>query len=503
MNFDPMTGEPLNFDPMTGQPIQQTEDTPASEPTGFDPMTGQPIQANTAAPMGFDPMTGQPIGAAPIQPGQPVPPAKKNWVLPVAIGGGVVIIIAVVAILIISGIFAKPINQIGVATANTFNDAGGELGDIMMDASEACLGESTISARMNIEGDDVTVEYRNGKKEKQLNLILDISGAPSLEATAALTDTQVKAQIPSLSDIVFTYNYTEEPDGYLFEDLSNDDIELLNNAFETIYTADQNPDLPKKELKALEDIVYSLEFEKADKEEFEIDGKDVKCKGYTTTVDEDFIDELCDAYKDFYIAYMGEDYEDIIDDMMDDLAYEYEDMPDVEVTFYLYKKELAAIILDVDGSDMEILFEGGDYRAQNMVIAFDGDEVIEIEGETNGSIEERSLSVMDEEYFSYEYDTKSGDFECYICDGYYEYEIADANITSKNGKISILAEDIDFDGIDMEMELTIEKGVKLDKMSGEEFDFGTASESDLEDLVVDELGDDLYDFVEEYSWLFY
>ena len=85
MNFDPMTGEPLNFDPMTGQPIQQTEETPApaSEPMGFDPMTGQPINA---------------------VPGQSVPPTNKKWVLPVAIGGGVVIVIAVVAIFMTQGI---------------------------------------------------------------------------------------------------------------------------------------------------------------------------------------------------------------------------------------------------------------------------------------------------------------------------------------------------------------------------------------------------------------
>ena len=43
----------------------------------------------------------------------------------------------------------------------------------------------------------------------------------------------------------------------------------------------------------------------------------------------------------------------------------------------------------------------------------------------------------------------------------------------------------------------------MDKLSGETFDLGNASESDLEDLIYDELGDDLYDFAEDYSWLFY
>ena len=51
--------------------------------------------------------------------------------------------------------------------------------------------------------------------------------------------------------------------------------------------------------------------------------------------------------------------------------------------------------------------------------------------------------------------------------------------------------------------LNAEKGAKIDKLSGETFDLGNASESELEDLVVDELGEDLYDFAEDYSWLFY
>ena len=150
-----------------------------------------------------------------------------------------------------------------------------------------------------------------------------------------------------------------------------------------------------------------------------------------------------------------------------------------------------------------MLFEGGDYRAQNIIIAFEGDEMIEIEGETNGSVEERSLTIEGEEFFSYEYDSKSGDFECFISDGYEEYEIANANIKSKNGQVTFYAEDVSFEGVGMEMELTIKKGAKIDKLSGETFDLGNASESELEDLVVDELGEDLYDFAEDYSWLFY
>ena len=102
-----------------------------------------------------------------------------------------------------------------------------------------------------------------------------------------------------------------------------------------------------------------------------------------------------------------------------------------------------------------------------------------------------------------EYDSKSGDFECFISDGYYDYEIADANIKSKNGQVTFYVEDFTVDGVGMEMELIIKKGAKMDKLSGETFDLGNASESDLEDLIYDELGDDLYDFAEDYSWLFY
>ena len=453
--------------------------------------------------MNFDPMTGEPIETTPVQPEQPVPPTKKNWLLPVAIGGGVLLVVAVVVILIVSGIFTKPINQIAMATANTFDDAGGELGAIFTEVSEILLDESTTSIEMDIDGDDLIIECCNGKEEKQLNFTLDVSSAPALELSALLTDEKLKVKIPALTDLVFVYNYTEEPEGYAFEDFTDEDFEMLNGSLESIYNMEQNGEFSQAELKAVKDLLYTLEFEKIEKAEFEINGEYVDCKGYTTTLDEDFTEDLLNTYKDVYIAHMGEEYEDIIDEMIDELAHGYEEISDIEVDIYLYKKELAAIIITVDGYETEILFKGGDFRAQNITIAFDGEDIVEVEGAINDTVEEKSIFVEDEEFFSYTYDSQSGDFECYFYDGYYEYEIKDANITLKNGQLTLSADEVSIDDLDAKMELTIQKGAKIKKISGEEFDFGNASVSDLENLVYDELGEDLYDFVEDYSGLFY
>ena len=48
-----------------------------------------------------------------------------------------------------------------------------------------------------------------------------------------------------------------------------------------------------------------LEFESADKESFEVDGKDRKCAGYKTTITSDYMIECVDIFEDYMDALKG------------------------------------------------------------------------------------------------------------------------------------------------------------------------------------------------------
>lgn len=510
---EPIVTEPAPAESVAVEPVMAEPVAANQEFLGYDPMTGQPIYGQpqqTAQPTGFDPMTGQPIYGQPQQ-AAPAPQEKKKGKVPViilSVIAGVVVLALLAVVGVKSGLFLSKGNKVAIATANTLSETPQLIKDL---SPIMAVTSGTFALTGNFEMDDVAVEgtVSVDKTEVSAHGYASIDDFPEIDFAAEVTPKGIKAQSKVISDLVFVYNTADDKeDSFIAEMAGEDSLEMLDDALTALGEATEPTDFSKELTQLIVAEYGELEFEKAKEKEFEVNGKDVKCKGYTVEVTEDNIMNIVDGMEDI----LDETYGDILKeagvsakDITREIEYEIEGMDDIELTFYLYKSKLAAVIAEVDRSKLEIEFQGGDYRMQNVVVSADRMDIMEIKGETEDSVETLELLVWDEEVFTYEYDTKSGDLVVELDDGFYEVE---ANIQAKGNSVTVTLQDFYTEDsyvgemmnlADINCSVTFTDGAKKASFSGEEFNVGTADEDDFYDLI-EELEDILEDFEELYYY---
>ena len=519
MQFDPMTGEPIGqaakeeqpaggFDPMTGEPIGQAAQE--EQPTGgFDPMTGEPIgqAAQEEQPTGgFDPMTGEPIGQTTQQAGSFDPmtgapvtqkPKSKVPVVVGAVAGVVVLVVLLVFGGIKSGLFLGKSGKVLLAANNTLKKM-----PHFVETLEPMLGlvedEFTVEFSAKAEGVKIGGSFINASKQKQVTAKLEYGGE-SIEGLAGVDSNSLKFQVPDLSKKLFVYNYKKENSGYIVDLIGDEYIDTLNSSLEQLVSSSKDTDKAQKDVtNVVMKELKSLKFQSAAKEEFTVNDKDVMCKGYTTTITGaniwNIIDGSYQAMLDNYQS-VGEavDVLDSYGEIESELSYledELDNMEDIVVTFYIYKNQLAAIVVEDEDfeDDLQLCFEGGDYRLQNITFK-SGSYRISMKGSDDGTKEKFKLK---EKYGTDAYDI--GSFEYNYESGKYKIEV-DGEVLSgklyKEGRTLNLSIDGQYDIPDMDFAVT--RGAKLQKFSGDEFDIGNADADDLYDLV-DDITDELSDF---------
>ncbi len=551
MAFDPMTGKPIEsndngdmeFDPMTGELIKkQSEPTP--ETGGFDPMTGQPIgQPQQSAPVqetgGFDPMTGKPLGqpqqSAPVQPtggfdpmtGQPVQGASNNSKgkknikikMPVIIGG-VAAVLAVVLVIaaVSSGLFLGKAGKVMMATANTFKDRPHFVE--VFDSTYSIIGQNkyTIALSGDMDGVKLDGEFRNGGKEKQLSVQLKQSGS-KIDMMAGIDSKNAKFQVPQLSNYVFVYDYNKISTGYISDEVDEDTLTQINTMLESLVDQTDVKKFYSDVFKIFTSELKSVSFVNAEKEEFTIDDKDVDCKGYTAVITSSnmihIVDKMEKLINDEYASLIQttlvsemaigslEDWEEASAEAFDEIREGLEDMEDIELSFYLYKNKLAALVLRIPEADAEaeLRFEGGDYRMQNMTLKVD-DERYRLSGSDDGSKEQFSLEVRSGSYkqqiANLEYNYDSGKFSVSLAD---EVTVK-GKMTGSRSEINLKISEIDmyYYSMSPDLDITVKKGAKMEKFDGKEFDLGKADEDDYMELIED-IEDKIYD--KDLDWITY
>ncbi len=556
--FDPMTGQPIGqpqqsapvqetsgFDPMTGQPIGQPQQSaPVQETSGFDPMTGQPIgQPQQSAPVqetgGFDPMTGKPLGqpqqSAPVQPtggfdpmtGQPVQGASNNSKgkknikikMPVIIGG-VAAVLAVVLVIaaVSSGLFLGKAGKVMMATANTFKDRPHFVE--VFDSTYSIIGQNkyTIALSGDMDGVKLDGEFRNGGKEKQLSVQLKQSGS-KIDMMAGIDSKNAKFQVPQLSNYVFVYDYNKISTGYISDEVDEDTLTQINTMLESLVDQTDVKKFYSDVFKIFTSELKSVSFVNAEKEEFTIDDKDVDCKGYTAVITSSnmihIVDKMEKLINDEYASLIQttlvsemaigslEDWEEASAEAFDEIREGLEDMEDIELSFYLYKNKLAALVLRIPEADAEaeLRFEGGDYRMQNMTLKVD-DERYRLSGSDDGSKEQFSLEVRSGSYkqqiANLEYNYDSGKFSVSLAD---EVTVK-GKMTGSRSEINLKISEIDmyYYSMSPDLDITVKKGAKMEKFDGKEFDLGKADEDDYMELIED-IEDKIYD--KDLDWITY
>ena len=496
MNFDPMTGEPINpaptpeqpqmkFDPMTGEPINPAP-TPEQPQMKFDPMTGQPINPTPVQPqpqMAFDPMTGMPL--------QQPPKKKKKTGLIVGIVAGVVVVAGAGTVFagVQSGFFLSKSNKVLRATANTFSESSHVM-EALSGLSVMSSKAYTIDIKGEAEGYSVQATYAEKDNEKQISGSVEGPELSDVEFLAGIDKDEIKLSAPLLGDKIYTYNYNEKKSGYLVDSMGADNVETLDKLCKQMFSDEEQKKNALEFSKKYSEMYKKLEFESTDKESFEVDGKDRKCAGYKTTITSDYMIECVDIFEDYMDAQVGDlldqavkgsDYDDY-KESFDQLRDAFKEMPDIDITFYIYKNKLAcikAVEPSKEDQDIQILFKGGDRRTQNMELISCGESVLKISGSVNGNEEVTSLSLEGNKVGELTYDFKSGEYTLDIED---EGSVS-GTLEGKRDGLKLTME-----GAGVNISLDVKKGAELQKFSGETFDIGNASEEELQALVQEVYG---------------
>lgn len=450
----------------------------------FDPMTGEPLQE--------DPETTQ----VNVVPQEPKKTSSAKIIIPIV--AGVLLLSAIMIGVIASGILMSPKSKVEKAVANTLNDRG-YIYDLI--ASDFSLGDKyTIEASIEAEEEYGDMELEASfalavkGKEKQLSGVFSYDSEwesiPEIEFISQIDSQKVKLALPSIDSHVFTYNYVEEKEGMIADEVDEEMLEMLDEALAALYSPEETAkDLTdhSASLKAMEKWYKDLKMTKISSEEFEVDDKDRTCKGYELVLTEDDIKDLIDIFSDYYeekfedsVLLDYSDYKSVLREMRSDAK----GMDDIELRFYVYKNKLAAIEIEMDRDEMQILFKGGDYRMQNIEVIEDRDTIAEIKGRTKDDKETITVYDYDDEIAKISYNRKSGDFKASIEDGWYSYEFS-GNIIKKNNEITAKMDEMELGGVIVSGSVSLKKGATISKLKGEEFDIGNADEDELEDLVMD------------------
>lgn len=464
-------------------------------PMNFDPRTGQPLTqegANIRAQQYAESMERGDIPTTPIP--APIQPQKKKTGLIVGIVIAAIALFLIVAIVVVAlFLVGNSKNKVALAFSNTVKEVSEENKLLkVLDVSDITdKGKYTVNIDIDTEISDlgdmaVFTEVAMDNDQIQVSGDVDISLIPPVEYAVQIDDKQVRAYVPLIEDYLFIYDYYEDNDGYINELV---DTKILNDGLKELYNSAFSKD--SQEVRMREDLIESfleeyekLKVEKAKKEKFTVDGKTVKCKGYKIELTEEFVDAVTENTEEILVKYYkdvfdmaGEDIYSSIDDMSEALK----ELRGTEIVVYVYKNKLAAIKMEEDGETMDILFEGGSFRAQNMRVLLEDEEVLSIEGNTDKDTEEMMINLEGEPLFSYDYNASSGELGLKAYDGYDEYSF-DMVLSRKNKGMYVDIGYIDLGDTYLGGTLSITEGVSMKDLSGEEFDLGEASEEEFKNL---------------------
>lgn len=447
--------------------------------------------------------TGQPAGGIP-----PEPEKKKKSGL--AIAGIVLAAVLVVAIAVsvaaYVGVFGGNAGKVAKAFTNTFREQPAVIQDFSDSADITAGGQYTTVLELGVEDLDLNMECRVDGNDKQFAGNIE-SGITNIEFKGALTEEELMVYIPFLGDYNFCYNYREVGTGYLLEEMSEEEIQALNKGLEILYDprSIDGEDVSfswDEWLESMSDSLKETEFEVAGTETFEIDGKEVEGKGYRTTLKQEEMEEALDLieeefnaqYEELYdlMSEIDPSFENPYQETFDETRRIIEELSDFDLTFYIYDRQLAAIIAQTqDGDQLRILFQGGERRTQNMaveVVESDADgisaktELFAITGNTEGTTETMNFAFGDELTLVFTYDSETGAYEIGVDD---EMVISGEISFDRTGLTITMTEDFSEYIEDMVMEgsISMRKGVEMEEIEGERFDIGNADEDEWEELI--------------------
>jgi hypothetical protein len=293
---------------------------------------------------------------------------KKIWIL----SAGIIVVLVIVLFAgIKNGFFLRKSDKILYAMYQTVKD--------QPQVADGLTGEDyTISIEGQWKKQKIQAEYVSDSAQKQLRGTLDLDKLQDLEFVMVLNDKELKAQFPSLSSKVFTYDYnSNKQSGYIAKKIGSQNLERFNTVLAGLYGGKEQKEIGKDILKEARKGFNKIKINKIEKQEFEIDGQKKDCVGYQFVISSDNVQNVLDAAEKAAKKKYGDGTKISEDPAGKIFMAVYDKVSaagEMECKVYLFRNKLAAIAVnyEIDGNrqNMEILFSGGDFRMQNMKITY-------------------------------------------------------------------------------------------------------------------------------------
>lgn len=493
----------LKYDPMTGEPIYEGEEEKKERKIiKYDPMTGEPIyegdeEKKERKIVKYDPMTGEPIyegderlNKSSVTPVQQTAPISGKTVATIVAVVAVLAIIILIASQIIPSILLGKNAKFILAAKKSWEP--GKLIETLDVSDTLKSGDYTVALSGEVNGDKIASEFASNVKKTEYSAYIDadIMGT-DIDGTAYMDKEKILLSVPAILDEAIMYNYVDEKTGFL----ADVGLDEFDEYLQTVANQKDTTKYEKRIEKACIKAVNKLDFEKIDSKEFEVNGKDKKCAGYETELNDDFVEVLSDEFSDIIEDYADEN--DLKPDVVNPSKEALRSMKDVgdlnvKIRLYLYGGRIACLEM-VDGrtdQSASVIFEGGSYWTENMKISYEGVNVATISGETKDGKEERSLSVGGQKICGYKYNTRNGDLELSVRNGTESGKVS-GELKKKNGGFELKINNISASGLDIdslvgsiEGTFSIKKGANIKKISDKDaYDICNMSESEIKDIV--------------------
>ena len=413
---------------------------------------------------------------------------KKLFIIPAVC---LVLVLAAVLFVMKSGVFANPAQKVEKAVVNTFKDSSTFIGqfDVNKINNMVSSGKWTVDMGCQTPMGGGSIAVTQNEDIIQLNADVNIAGMENIDLTANLNDKELQLGSSLLENKILTYNYLEESEGLFSQLLAemNMDTATFNSFISEIYGSRNQTDDYKDVMKILKEEMDALVYEKAEKEELTVGGKNVKCAGFSTTVSSANVKNIVDKFEALLKSKYGETYKKMGMDV-DTVMASWHQIANTEfeanVKFYIYKDKLSAIMVEYEGETVKLLLKGEENRTYDMEIVAGDNSVVTIEGSNDGTTETYTINapgLADGNKISYNSETK-------------EYEInliENEELVSVNGKLSCTDNEFMFSLENLEIpgeegtvsfEYALSDKSELKEVSGEAINVNTITEDEFLEL---------------------
>ena len=429
----------------------EAQDAPKGRVRGYDPMTGEPIYEDTASE-GGDPSAMEAVrNAIPTDEEKPKSGGKAGFLKSPAL---IIVAAAVVALILVLFVGSRVIlgrnGKYLKAIKNTIKP--NRLETIILDTAETLAGgESTLEASGEVYDYSAEISLSQSMKAKKINLDAKIEGDDTATLSLMLDDQKIVLQAPEIIGDDLAYDFVSGDHGSLDDVAGKDMLDDIDKALQSVFVMDDTAKYRSRLQKLSKNYFNKLKFKKDDEETIKIDGKKRKCKGYTAEIDSDLVmdyyDEFYEVIKDYLDeSSLSKSEKTELKSSLNEASKQLENMPDIDLTLYLFKGALAGLRVQEGRDELCMIeFHGGSTRMENFDVAVNGEDVLEVEGETDKGVESVTLYISGEEVMSYEYDFKDGDLELTAGAGKQSASVT-GTLEPKSGGFALAIEDGSFAG---------------------------------------------------------